>query len=71
MDTSRCRRRWESPGPDGTGVSTWYPLNSALALPFVAVGRAIANLAKLPVIYVTAPFAILLTILNASPQRLW
>lgn len=55
-----------SPGPDGRVYSRWYPLNSALALPFVAVGRAIANLMKLPVIYVTAPFAILLTILNAS-----
>jgi len=55
-----------SVGPDGRVYSTWYPLNSALALPFVAVGRALAHLVKLPVIYVTAPFAILLTILNAS-----
>jgi hypothetical protein len=43
--------------------SVWYPLESILAVPFVALGNAIAHLAHLPSHYVAEVFTSLLSVL--------
>lgn len=45
-------------GRGGAVYSSWYPLNSLLAVPVVAIAKGAATLAHLPVAYVAAPFAV-------------
>lgn len=45
-------------GRSGAVYSSWYPLNSLLAVPVVAMAKGAASLTHLPVSYVAAPFAV-------------
>jgi len=49
--------------PDGRYYSKWYPLLSFLAVPFVALGLAVAGIAGLPGHYVAVACALALTAL--------
>ena len=48
---------------DGRVYSNWYPLNSAVALPLVALGRTAGKIVRLPELYAAAPFAAATTVL--------
>jgi hypothetical protein len=50
------------PGRGGQYFSVWYPLQSFLAVPFVAAGNVTAHLLRLPEHYVAAIFALLLPV---------
>jgi hypothetical protein len=50
-------------GRDGNYYSIWYPLESILAVPFVALGNTIAHAAGLPAHYVAGVFTSLLSVL--------